>query len=133
MTGHQCDYLLWTATTRDTGAAGGLAYTFQDVETQAEQMVEAVLTESVAEPSIVPQMCGGAGSPVTLSVVIPMFNRARGIGRLFGALEESLALAGCMYEIICVDDGSGTRRWRGCSQIANGTGDKDYQPVTQFR
>jgi hypothetical protein len=33
MTDHQCDYLLWTATTRDTGAAGGLAYTFPDVET----------------------------------------------------------------------------------------------------
>jgi hypothetical protein len=121
MTDHQCDYLLWTATTRDTDAAGGLAYTFPDVETQVEQMVEAVLTESFAELSIVPQTCGGAGSPVTLSVVVPMFNGAHGIDRLFRALEESLALAGFMYEITCVDDGSRTRHWRGCSRIANGT------------
>jgi len=73
MTDHRCDYLLWTATTRET-PAGGLAYSCPDVETAAEQMVEAVLTESVAEPLIVPQMCGAAAaSPVTLSVVIPMF------------------------------------------------------------
>jgi len=65
MTDHRCDYLLWTATTRDTGAAGGLAYTFPVVETQVEQMVEAVLTDSVAEPSIAPQICGGGASPVT--------------------------------------------------------------------
>jgi hypothetical protein len=64
MTDHRCDYLLWTATTRETGAAGGLVYTFPDVETQVAQLVEAVLTESVAEPSIVPQMCGDAPPPV---------------------------------------------------------------------
>jgi hypothetical protein len=133
MTDHGCDYLLWTATTRDTGAARGLAYTFPEVETQVEQLVEAVLTESVAEPSIVAQTCGGGASPVTLSVVIPMFNGTRGIDRLFAALEESLARAGCMYEITCVDDGSGTRHWRGCAQIANRTRGKDHQPVAQLR
>jgi hypothetical protein len=71
MTDHRCGYLLWTGTTPDTGAAGGLAYTFSDVETQVERLVEAALTESVAEPSVVRQMCDGT-SLVTLSVVIPM-------------------------------------------------------------
>ena len=43
---------------------------------------------------------------VTLSVVIPMFNEAAGLGPLFAELEGALAVAGCSYEIVCVDDGS---------------------------
>jgi polyisoprenyl-phosphate glycosyltransferase len=69
-------------------------------------MVEAALTEPVAEPSVVPRRRGGAAAPVTLSVVVPMFDEALGIDRLFAALEESLAPTACSYEIVCVDDGS---------------------------
>jgi glycosyltransferase involved in cell wall biosynthesis len=42
----------------------------------------------------------------TLSVVIPMYNEAGGLDRLFAELEASLAAADCSYEIICVNDGS---------------------------
>jgi len=125
MTDHRHNYLLWTAVTRNDDAtafdgAGRLSYVFPDVETEIEQMAEAVLTESVAEPSVDPRPRGGAAAPVKLSVAIPMLDKAHGIGRLFGALEESLTLAGCSYEITCVDDRSGTRHWRGCSRISDG-------------
>jgi glycosyltransferase involved in cell wall biosynthesis len=85
---------------------GEFSYAFPDAETEIEQMVEAVLTEPVAEPSAVPQPRGGVAAPATLSVVIPMFDEAHVIDRLFAELEENLALAGCSYEIICVNDGS---------------------------
>jgi hypothetical protein len=45
-------------------------------------MVEAVVAQSVVEPSVVPRPRVGAASPVTLSVVIPMLDEAHGIDRL---------------------------------------------------
>src|SRR6266568_6717414 len=74
-------------------------------------MVEAILAGSSAEPSIARQSIArqgyaAAAAPVTLSVVIPMLDEAAGIDRLFAALEASLALAGCSYEIVCINDGS---------------------------
>ena len=68
MTDHRCDYLLWTATIRDTAAAGGLAYTFPVVETQVEQMVEAVLADSVAEPNL--WRWGIAGDAIAQTVIL---------------------------------------------------------------
>jgi len=112
MTDHRNNYLLRTAKPRVDGA-GRLSFVFPDVTTEIEPMVEAVRAEPVAEPSVVPRPRGGAASPVTLSVVIPMLE-AHGIDRVLAALEESLARAGCSYEILCIDDGS-TRRWRRCS------------------
>lgn len=46
------------------------------------------------------------GAAVTLSVVIPMFDEAQNLDRLFAELEQSLEQAGCSYEIVCVNDGS---------------------------
>lgn len=69
-------------------------------------MVGAILSKSSECPSTAHQPRADEGSPVTLSVIIPMFNEASGVDRLFAELEEALALAGCSYEIICVNDGS---------------------------
>jgi hypothetical protein len=88
MTDHRHYYLLWTAVTREDGA-GGLSYAFPDVETEIEQTLEAVVTQPVAEPSVVPRPCGGARSPVTLSVVIPLLNEAHGIDRLLAASKRA--------------------------------------------
>jgi glycosyltransferase involved in cell wall biosynthesis len=69
-------------------------------------MVEAILSISTDYLTMEPQPRGDDLSPVTLSVIIPMFDEAEGLDRLFAELEEFLALAGCSYEIICVNDGS---------------------------
>lgn len=69
-------------------------------------MVEAILNKFTDYSTIEPQPRGDEVSPVTLSVIIPMFDEADGIDRLFAELEQFLALAGCSYEIICVNDGS---------------------------
>jgi cellulose synthase/poly-beta-1,6-N-acetylglucosamine synthase-like glycosyltransferase len=69
-------------------------------------MVEAILNKSSDYSTIELQPRGDEVSPVTLSVIIPMFDEADGVDRLFAELEQFLALAGCSYEIICVNDGS---------------------------
>jgi hypothetical protein len=61
-------------------------------------MVEAILTESTDYSTIEHQPPGDEVSPVTLSVIIPMFDEADGVDRLFAELEQFLALAGCSYE-----------------------------------
>ncbi|MGH7097006.1 MAG: glycosyltransferase family 2 protein, partial [Stellaceae bacterium] len=47
-----------------------------------------------------------ADTDVTLSIIIPMFNEAKALDRLFAELEDVLAVAHCSYEVVCVDDGS---------------------------
>ncbi|MBI5163543.1 MAG: glycosyltransferase family 2 protein [Magnetospirillum sp.] len=42
----------------------------------------------------------------TLSLVVPMFNEAENLDRLFERLAEVAASTGLGYEIVCVDDGS---------------------------
>jgi glycosyltransferase involved in cell wall biosynthesis len=69
-------------------------------------MVESILDEPTDCSTMEPQLRGDEASPVTLSVIIPMFDEADGVDRLFAELEQVLALAGCSYEIICVNDGS---------------------------
>ena len=39
-----------------------------------------------------------AAAVVTLSLVVPMFNEAENLDRLFAEIEESLAADGCTYE-----------------------------------
>ncbi|MBX9635229.1 MAG: glycosyltransferase family 2 protein, partial [Magnetospirillum sp.] len=41
-----------------------------------------------------------------LSLVVPMFNEADNVDRLFARLAEVMAGLGVTYEIVCVDDGS---------------------------
>lgn len=41
-----------------------------------------------------------------LSVVIPMYNESEGLSTLFGRLLPILESTGCLWEIICIDDGS---------------------------
>lgn len=41
-----------------------------------------------------------------LSLVVPMFNEAENLDRLFARLGEVMATIGVTYEIVCVDDGS---------------------------
>jgi Glycosyltransferases involved in cell wall biogenesis len=43
---------------------------------------------------------------VDLSLVVPMFNEAGNVDRLFARLAEVMAGMGVTYEIVCVDDGS---------------------------
>jgi polyisoprenyl-phosphate glycosyltransferase len=69
-------------------------------------LFETGLAAPVSEASTARHPRAPRSSPVTLSVVIPMLNEAGGIDRLFARLEENLTLAGCSYEIICVNDGS---------------------------
>jgi polyisoprenyl-phosphate glycosyltransferase len=57
-------------------------------------------------PEAAPRPRGGAAA-VTLSVVVPMCNEAGNLAALFAELERNLADAGCSYEIVCVNDGSG--------------------------
>lgn len=48
-------------------------------------------------------------SPITrpvLSLVVPMFNEADNLDRLFARLTEVMSGLGVSYEIVCVDDGS---------------------------
>jgi glycosyltransferase involved in cell wall biosynthesis len=42
----------------------------------------------------------------TLSVIVPVYNESRGIDAFFLAVEAALDIAGCTYEIICINDGS---------------------------
>jgi hypothetical protein len=74
--------------------------------TEILQMVDTILTRLSVYASMAAKPSADDAPSVTLSVVIPMFNEGRGIDRLFADLEESLALAACSYEIICVNDGS---------------------------
>ena len=69
-------------------------------------MVESIVDEPTDCSTMEPQLRGDEASPVTLSVIIPMFDEADGVDRLFAELEQFLALAECSYEIICVNDGS---------------------------
>ena len=57
MTEDRSNYLLWTGVLRDDGAR--LSYVFPDDETESEPMVEAVLTEPAAEPSVVNDRAAG--------------------------------------------------------------------------
>lgn len=47
-----------------------------------------------------------ASSEPVLSVVLPMFNEAEGVGRAISEVRRVLGALGHPYEIICVDDGS---------------------------
>jgi polyisoprenyl-phosphate glycosyltransferase len=47
-----------------------------------------------------------ASGPSSLSVVIPVYNEARGLGALLSRLIPVLTAAGCPFEVIFVDDGS---------------------------
>lgn len=49
---------------------------------------------------------GTGDSRPDLSLVVPMFNEAGNLDRLFGRLAEVMADMGVTYEIVCVDDGS---------------------------
>ncbi len=49
---------------------------------------------------------GGAEAPVVLSVVVPVYNEAAGLGALFARLRPVLEGLGLRYEVICVNDGS---------------------------
>ncbi len=69
-------------------------------------MVEAIPYKFTDYSTIEPQPRDDEELSVTLSVIIPMFDEAEGLDRLFAELEQILALAGCSYEIICVNDGS---------------------------
>jgi glycosyltransferase involved in cell wall biosynthesis len=69
-------------------------------------MIEANIHKLTDYSTMEPQARGHEVSPVTLSVIIPMFDEAESLDRLFAELEKFLALAGCSYEIICVNDGS---------------------------
>ena len=66
----------------------------------------ATIVVSLPETGGVTEPRRSAAAPVTLSVVIPMYNEAANLDRLFSELEESLAVADCSYEIVCVNDGS---------------------------
>ena len=54
-----------------------------------------------------------------LSVIVPMFNESANIDALFGRLVPVVEGLRVPYEIVCVDDGSGTTRWRGWWRCAS--------------
>jgi polyisoprenyl-phosphate glycosyltransferase len=59
-----------------------------------------------ADPTTVAAAHRDAAAAVTLSLVIPMFNEADNLDRLFAELEQSLGGLDCSYEVVCVNDGS---------------------------
>ena len=68
-------------------------------------MSDSVLARS-ADPAPAAALRRAGRADPTLSIVIPMYNEAANLDRLFAEIEDSLAVAGCSYEIVCVNDGS---------------------------
>src|ERR1700730_4712967 len=60
----------------------------------------ATIVRSLPETAVATEPRRHGAAPVTLSVVIPMYNEAANLDRLFTELEESLAVADCSYEIV---------------------------------
>jgi dolichol-phosphate mannosyltransferase len=69
-------------------------------------------TRSSASAELTPSLASGTeprGEPVTLSVVIPVFNEEATLDALFTSIRDRLAPLGITYEIVLVDDGSRDR------------------------
>jgi dolichol-phosphate mannosyltransferase len=69
-------------------------------------------TRSSASAELTPSLASGTeprGEPVTLSVVIPVFNEEATLDALFTTIRDRLASLGTTYEIVLVDDGSRDR------------------------
>jgi len=64
-------------------------------------------------------MRGGMDAPITLSVVIPVFNEEESLQALHQRLGSTLERAGVSYEIVLVDDGSRDRSWERMCMLAD--------------
>jgi dolichol-phosphate mannosyltransferase len=64
-------------------------------------------------------MRGGMDAPITLSVVIPVFNEEESLQALHQRLGSALERAGVSYEIVLVDDGSRDRSWERMCMLAD--------------
>lgn len=67
---------------------------------------------SSTSAELTPSLASGTeprGEPVTLSVVIPVFNEEATLDALFTTIRDRLAPLGISYEIVLVDDGSRDR------------------------
>lgn len=62
-------------------------------------------------------------SPITLSVIVPLFNEENNIKHLIERLEKILTSLSDSYEIVLVNDGSKDTTWKNIQSLAN---DKKY-------
>jgi len=69
-------------------------------------------TRSAAPNDLTPSLASGTeprGEPVTLSIVIPVFNEEETLDALFTTIRDRLATLGVSYEVVLIDDGSRDR------------------------
>lgn len=59
------------------------------------------------------------GSPLGISVVVPVFNSERSLVQVVERIERTLDQTGSEYEIVLVNDGSHDRSWQKIQELAN--------------